>query len=129
MSHDLTGEWSGIFNYPHSQPPTSFAANITDRGGVIVGTVSEADMLSDPPGAILTASIDGRHDGTSVSFAKFYDQGDDDYDMVLYEGAISGDGCEISGRWTIPGDWSGTFLMMRPASDQAYVERVAAAEL
>jgi len=32
---------------------------------------------------------------------------------VHYAGEISRDGNEIHGRWTVPGSWSGPFLMIR----------------
>jgi hypothetical protein len=43
------------------------------------------------------------------------------YNMVLYQGVLSADGTEISGDWTIPGDWSGRFVMIR--SGEAAVKR------
>ncbi len=44
---------------------------------------------------------------------KSYEAADRDYTVVEYEGILSGDGTEIEGRWTIPGNCSGTFLMIR----------------
>ncbi|MFD1033994.1 hypothetical protein ACFQ15_04940 [Sphingomonas hankookensis] len=119
MSGDLSGKWSGIFNYPHTNPPTAFEADIADLGGSIVGTIHEPDLYSVPPGALIAAAIDGHRDGAKVAFSKFYDDRDTDGygDMVVYAGVLSEDGCEISGRWDIPGVWSGSFLMIRPASE------------
>ncbi|KQN39242.1 hypothetical protein ASG37_06530 [Sphingomonas sp. Leaf407] len=116
MSHDLTGKWSGIFNYPHTHPPTAFEADLADLGGSIVGTVHEPDLFSVPPGALIAAAIDGHCEGAKVAFSKFYDESEGYADMVVYAGALSDDGCEISGRWDIPGVWSGTFLMIRPTA-------------
>lgn len=116
MSHDLTGRWSGIFNYPHTEPPTAFEVDITDRGGAITGTVHEPDLYSDPPGALIAAMIDGRRVDAALTFSKFYDSADGYSEMVVYTGSISDDGLEISGRWDIPGVWSGNFLMIRPAA-------------
>ncbi len=118
MSRDLSGKWSGIFNYPHTNPPTAFEADIADLGGSIVGTIHEPDLYSVPPGALIAAAIDGHRDGAKVAFSKFYDDRDNDGygDMVVYAGVLSEDGCEISGRWDIPGVWSGSFLMIRPAA-------------
>jgi hypothetical protein len=116
VSHDLTGKWSGIFNYPHTHPPTAFEADLADLGGSIVGTVHEPDLYSVPPGALIAAAIDGHRDGAKVTFSKFYDESEGYADMVVYAGVLNDDGTEISGRWDIPGAWSGTFLMIRPAS-------------
>ena len=129
MSRDLTGKWSGIFNYPHTNPPTAFEADIADLGGSIVGTIHEPDLHSVPPGALIAAAIDGHRDGASVRFSKFYDdRGTEGYgDMVVYAGVLSADGCEISGRWDIPGVWSGSFLMIRPATEPVAVEETAEA--
>ncbi|MDJ0276323.1 hypothetical protein QLH51_05865 [Sphingomonas sp. 2R-10] len=116
MSRDLSGKWSGIFNYPHTNPPTAFEADIADLGGSIVGTIHEPDLYSVPPGALIAAAIDGHRDGAKVTFSKFYDDSEGYGDMVVYAGMLSDDGCEISGRWDIPGMWSGSFLMIRPAT-------------
>ncbi len=127
MTEDLSGKWSGIFNYPHSNPPTAFEADIADLGGAFVGTVHEPDLFSTPPGALIAAAIDGHRDGAKVTFSKFYDESEGYSDMVVYAGALSEDGCEISGRWDIPGVWSGTFLMIRPAAVAPASERAVEA--
>ncbi|MGT2514604.1 hypothetical protein ACVOMT_10520 [Sphingomonas panni] len=129
MSRDLSGKWSGIFNYPHTNPPTAFEADIADLGGSIVGTIHEPDLYSVPPGALIAAAIDGHRDGAKVRFSKFYDDsGTDGYgDMVVYAGVLSDDGCEISGRWDIPGAWSGSFLMIRPSAEPVAAEEAAEA--
>jgi hypothetical protein len=127
MSHDLTGQWSGIFNYPHSNPPTSFEAALTDQGGTIAGTIAEPDLFATTEGAVVTASVDGRHSDGQVTFVKLYDLAGKDYDFVRYEGTVSTDGNEIDGRWDIPGVWSGTFLMIRAAA-AVVAEEIEAAE-
>ena len=48
-----------------------------------------------------------------MRFTKSYDAADENYSVVEYEGTLSGDGTEIEGRWTIPSNCSGTFLMIR----------------
>ncbi|MGN7161029.1 hypothetical protein [Sphingomonas sp. SAFR-052] len=128
MSRDLSGKWSGIFNYPHTNPPTAFEADIADLGGSIVGTIHEPDLYSQPPGALIAAAIDGHIEGARISFSKFYDDSVGYADMVVYSGMLSEDGCEISGRWDIPGVWSGSFLMIRPASEPAAADAETVAE-
>ncbi len=128
MSHDLSGKWSGIFNYPHTHPPTAFEADLADIGGSIVGTVHEPDLFSVPPGALIAAAIDGHRKGNAVTFSKFYDERRGYTDMVLYAGSLNDDATEISGRWSIVGNWSGTFLMIRPVAVEVEVAAEAVAK-
>lgn len=128
MSQDLSGKWSGIFNYPHTHPPTAFEADLADIGGSIVGTVHEPDLFSVPPGALIAAAIDGHRKGNAVTFSKFYDESRGYTDMVLYAGTLNDDATEISGRWSIVGNWSGTFLMIRPVAVEVEVAAEAVAK-
>lgn len=107
----LSGRWIGIYNYPDDSPSVPFDAVLLESGGRISGTIEEVDeYLGD---AHLTATVDGSRDGEAVRFAKFYDSGDEDFDTVLYDGAVNAEGAEIHGRWEIPGSWSGSFIMTR----------------
>ena len=120
---DLTGDWRGIFNYPPTDlgaaPPTEFAATLQDAGGVLSGHTVEPGMR----GGTLTARIDGRRAGVAVAFVKLYDdERDGDYDTVAYQGEVDAEGLEITGRWTIPGGWSGTFIMVRERGVEAETE-------
>ena len=36
---DLSGRWTGMFNYPGPFPPVGFEAELRDQGGSITGTV------------------------------------------------------------------------------------------
>ncbi len=112
----LSGEWHGIFNYPSQFPPTEFTATVVDIEGQLSGTIAEVDNAD---GNTATATIQGHLTGNRVAFTKFYDDISDHRDTVLYGGDLSSDGNEIGGRWTIPGDWSGTFIMVRPAQEPA----------
>jgi len=42
---------------------------------------------------------------------------------VGYAGALNEDATEIQGRWSIPGVWSGKFLMIRPEGARAALLR------
>ena len=106
---DLSGAWRGIFNYPAGAPPTEFLATLSDAGGPLTGHTVEPGLR----GGEVTARIDGRRSGDAVSFVKLYEQDDDQYDDVTYAGTVGAEGDEITGRWSIPGDWSGTFIMVR----------------
>jgi len=119
---DLSGHWMGLFNFPHSLPPGPFEAEIRDLAGAITGVTTEPGCNYDPPGTILDATIEGRREGSVLTFQKTYA---DELrpDVVFYHGVISPGGEEIEGEWTIPGEWSGTFLMIRASGAKAAEER------
>lgn len=119
---DLSGSWSGFYNYPAGKPPVPFEAELNDSGGRITGTTSELDPLH---GTMLVAVLDGHRTGRSVEFVKMYECADESYDSVRYQGEVSGEGDEINGRWLIPGAWSGAFLMVRASRSDATEERMA----
>ena len=79
-------------------------------------------------GKELSAFISGMRHGRSVSFVKSYDALSKTRSVVHYDGQLSGDGNEITGTWHIPGNWSGTFIMVRSrkASGDESVEVEAA---
>ena len=111
---DVTGAWEGIFNYPRGLPPGGFRAELRDASGAITGETEERGD-ADQAGLTLHALIVGTRSGTAVAFTKRYDALARAADPVHYEGTLSPDGDEITGRWTIPGSWSGSFIMVRAA--------------
>lgn len=129
---DLTGRWTGVYFYPHdpdwnandNMPATPFTAELTDAAGVVVGQTLEPDLLFSD-GVDIRAVLEGRHDGLRLTFTKTPDARDRDH-VILYDGEISADGDSISGRWTIPGDWSGDFSMQRRSVSEAVSEEVTA---
>lgn len=122
---DLSGEWRGIFNYPGATgPPTEFTATLRDAGGPLTGETAEPGLN----GGTLTARLDGRRADASVTFNKLYDEAAGDYDSVAYQGEVDADGLEITGRWTIPGIWSGTFIMVRERGVDTEAEAEAEVE-
>ena len=125
--HDVGGDWTGLFSYPRDQPPVSFTAALSEASGWIVGVVEEESGEGLGPARRLGASIQGRRNGVAVTWLKLYDDLSSHYDAVHYEGAVSADGEEISGRWSIAGSWSGTFLMVRKSSASIARERSATA--
>jgi hypothetical protein len=63
------------------------------------------------------ALLDGRRNGSVVSFTKTYDPPGFGYDTVIYEGTLNADATEIDGHWGIPRDrLSGKFLMIRSSA-------------
>ncbi len=112
-SRSLTGVWEGIYSYPPgTQPSVPFTATLIEAGSSLSGSVHEPCTIGGPSGTLLF-SLNGRRNGTSVDFVKTYHGTNPYYGTICYEGTVNGDATEIEGRWTIPGDWSGRFLMTR----------------
>ena len=57
--------------------------------------------------------LSGRRDGMAVRFTKTYEGPLEPNHSVEYEGTLTEDFMEIEGRWIIPGQWAGRFLMIR----------------
>lgn len=120
---DLSGDWLGFYNYDFACPPTEFEASIRDSDGVLTGVTTEMFEGPDGPATVLQAVIDGRRLGVSVHFTKIYDDLELTPDMVVYEGSVLPGGDEIEGIWSIQGDGSGTFMMMRKRREEAGAQR------
>jgi hypothetical protein len=114
-SDDLSGGWDGIFNYPRGYRPNAFTATLRDTGGFLTGETTEPSQDRRDRNAVLHAWLEGRRENMTAIFVKHYDDPTRAEDAVHYTGSISPDGTEISGRWDIPGNWSGTFIMVRKA--------------
>jgi len=96
-----------------------FDAVLREAGGRITGTIEEIDEAWG--NGHLAATIDGVREGQAVRFAKFYDGGDEAFDTVHYDGTLDAEGNEITGSWTVPGEWAGSFIMMRETGAEATV--------
>ena len=113
-----------MFNYPVGLPPVAFEAELHDRDGSLTGTISEPDESAGGGAGTLYSIVDGAREGSAVSFTKVYEDEERMPEPVFYGGSLQPDGNEISGRWEIAGQWSGTFLMVRnpgaaePAEEQ-----------
>jgi hypothetical protein len=113
-SRSLTGVWQGIYSYPVGGLPTvAFTATLIEAGSSLSGSVHEPCMAGGSPSETLFFSLNGSRHGTAVDFVKTYHGTNPYYGTILYEGTVNDDAIEIEGRWTIPGDWSGRFLMTR----------------
>ncbi|HVZ00939.1 MAG TPA: hypothetical protein VHA35_15635 [Dongiaceae bacterium] len=112
---NLSGIWHGRYFYPVSRPPVPFVATVSEVDSWLTGTIEEKGTTGEARGVALAASIQGRRTGRAVTWLKLYDGRFRLYDSVRYEGDVNEDATEISGRWSIPGNWSGTFLMIRPS--------------
>ncbi len=125
--YDLTGEWSGIYNYPRHYPPNAFEASIRDAGGIITGVIRQPGEFFEPAGSHQHAVIEGTREGSLVRWVKIYD--DLNRAPPRYEGTVQPGGDEIEGEWHHPGDWSGTFLMVRARKAKAEETRKADEEI
>jgi hypothetical protein len=110
-SRSLTGVWNGLYSYPHSLPPVSFTAILIESGASFSGTTHEPGKSVGVSG-VAYATLEGQRTGSSITFAKTYDGGGASH-AVLYDGRINENVTEIEGRWRVPGNWSGKFLMIR----------------
>jgi len=121
----LSGAWSGAYRYPgDAAPETVFSALIEEIDGAFTGTTQEPDTRR--RGVIVTADIDGVRRGGAVSFTKFMDGSGGMRHVVLYEGQADEALTSVTGTWTIPQNWSGTFFMTR--DDDGASETVERAE-
>jgi hypothetical protein len=113
---NLGGRWNGFYTYPGGPRPCPFTAELRDDGGLIAGETGEPGDNVGCPEAILHATLEGRRDGALVAFTKVYDLLEIADYAIHYEGTVTAEGDEIQGRWAIPGQWSGPFLMVRDSS-------------
>lgn len=116
----LTGAWNGLYSYPRGYPPVSFAAILIESGTSISGTTHEPSETLGGTG-LACATLSGQRTSSTVTFTKIYDRSTGAPHAVHYEGRINEDATEIEGRWRIPGNWSGKFLMIRSGGQEESV--------
>lgn len=109
----LTGVWDGLFSYPRRYASVPFTATILQTASWITGSIHERPAEGPTAGQIRLATFEGEFTAGAVRFLKTYDPPPPHGKPVEYEGVLSADATEIEGRWTIPGNWSGRFLMVR----------------
>jgi len=118
-SNNLTGIWQGLYLYPGALAPVSFTATLIESGAWLSGSVHETAQDEWGDWCEVSATLLGKRAGLAVSFTKTYDGTNDWTHSVAYEGVLSDDATEIAGQWSIPGVWSGKFLMIRPEGRRA----------
>jgi hypothetical protein len=96
---------------------------LTESDCWLTGATEETGATGDARGLTITATLQGRRTGCSVTWLKIYDGSFRLYDSVHYAGDVNADGTEIEGRWTVPGSWSGRFLMIRSGGLSAALAR------
>lgn len=69
-SRDVTGRWSGIYNYPRGLPPNPFTATLQETGGSFTGETIEPSPSPGYGGAQAHALLHGSRSGAMVSFVK-----------------------------------------------------------
>jgi hypothetical protein len=126
---DLSGRWHGFYSYVGGAHACAFEAELRDHGGEIVGVTFEVAQFGADPGATLSASVEGRRIGRAVDFAKTYDEVGLAGYTIHYAGTLAEGANEIDGTWSIPGEHSGTFLMVREGGAEAEEERHAVEEV
>jgi len=113
-SGNLTGIWQGLYSYPGAYAPVSFTATLIESGAWVSGSIHETAQDEWGDWREVAATLLGKRGGLAVTFTKTYDGTNGWTHAVGYEGVLSDDSTEISGQWSIPGVWSGKFLMIRP---------------
>ena len=122
----LTGIWQGLYTYAHRPEAVSFVATLTENGSSLSGSTHEPGVGDDCPCDTLYATLLGGREDSAVAFVKTYEAAGPFFqDPIKYEGALSADGTEIEGRWTIRQLWFGKFLMIRSSGQSATVSRKA----
>lgn len=113
-ANSLTGVWDGLYRQPGRKRHVSFTATLIDTGRLLTGSTYEPCNVPDCPRKTHHATLCGERTGQTVAFVKSYEPTGFGYDVVHYSGALSADGMEIAGTWTIPRSaLSGEFLMIR----------------
>jgi hypothetical protein len=114
---NLSGQWQGRFSYAtDNREPVSFAATLSEHDSRLNGEIEETGAVADAAGRALHATLQGRRLGRAIKFLKVYAGSFHRYGSVQYEGEINDDATEIAGWWTVPGSWSGRFVMTRSKS-------------
>ncbi len=112
----LTGVWHGLYMFDENHEVESFVATLMETGPFLTGTTHEDAICDDGVRRRLLATVDGEREGAAVYFDKTYDGTAGWNHLVRYQGALNSDWTEVEGRWTVPGAWSGRFLMIRSGS-------------
>jgi hypothetical protein len=69
---DLTGTWQGQYAYSRILDPVSFVATLTETNSWLEGATEEPGAIK-AAGHTLTATLQGRRTGRSVTWLKVYD--------------------------------------------------------
>ena len=120
---NLTGVWQGLFSYPRYLRAGNFSATLIETASRLRGSTSERAQIGPRRGQTVLAMLEGIRRGYQVRFTKTYEGPQYPNHAVEYEGTLTPDFLEIEGRWFIPGNWAGRFLMIRSGGRSVEVAR------
>jgi hypothetical protein len=120
---NLTGVWQGLFTYPRYLRAGNFSATLIETASHLSGSTSEICAMGPRRGQTVFAMLSGHRAGNAVVFTKAYEGPERPNHSVEYEGTLTDDFLEIEGRWFIPGNWAGRFLMIRSGGRSVEVAR------
>ena len=124
-NENLTGVWQGLFTYPAHRRAGNFTAMLIETGASLTGSTSEIWLSPPRAGETILAMLLGRRHDHAVRFTKTYEGPERPNHSIEYEGHLTDDHLEIEGRWFIPGNWAGRFLMIRSGGRAIEVAREA----
>jgi hypothetical protein len=124
----LSGLWNGQFTYPRAWGPEFFTATLVETQDFLGGSIQEVARSGRSKGKTLYATVSGTRHGAKVDFRKTYESATRTH-SVVYTGVVNADGTEIEGSWSIPGNWSGRFLMLRETGESVAATRRVAEKL
>jgi hypothetical protein len=70
---NIGGAWNGLYFYRGYPEPVSYVALLIDVGTRFSGSIREFEGVISEKRILLHATVDGRRNGSSVSFLKTYD--------------------------------------------------------
>lgn len=123
---NLSGYWTGVYDYAAADEAVPFNAVLCDEAGQISGEIIEPNTFAQAADRELFSSLSGVLDGGSVTFVKHYEALPGAGHTVLYVGEVDARRTKIEGRWRIGPSWSGPFVMNRASDGGAAVLAVGA---
>lgn len=123
---NLSGYWTGVYDYVTAEEPVPFNAVISDEAGAVAGECIEPNTFAPTRDRELFASLEGDCIGAAIQFVKRYEDLPGAGHAVRYVGVVNAARTQISGRWTIAPGWSGDFVMNRAGARIASAARRSA---
>jgi len=107
---ELTGTWSGRYEYPDRRPGVNFDMNLIFSQGKISGSIIEPNTFGKPTAKNLYANFSGSVTGDQIQWVKKYDGTGGVSHSVSYSGKLDRVNHRVVGTWTIK-NFSGTFQL------------------
>lgn len=110
----LTGTWSGRYEYPiKKRRGVDFSMKLIFSQGLITGSIIEPNTFGSKASRNLYAHFKGTVTGNQIRWVKKYDGTGGVDHIVIYEGKLDRAAQTVTGKWKIPGNWSGAFSLRR----------------